>query len=97
MNGGLWLSWSVDVRFALLGDPWNSKFIEMHFGDHTDCNLEGCCRNHSMWTQCISQNLLFWCEVCVSGGGHHIRIHDCRRQVAVLLIKFLKCGHKWRN
>jgi hypothetical protein len=83
-------------KIGITGDPWYSKFIEMRFGDRTDCNTEGQCRSHRMWTQCVSQNLLFWCEVRISGGGHHIRIHDCRRQVTVILKKYFKCGHKWR-
>ena len=85
-------------KICITGDPWNSKFVEIHFGDRTiDCIPEDKCRSHRMWTQCVSQKMLFWCEVCISVWGHHIRSHDCRRQVTFILIKFLKFGHKGRN
>jgi hypothetical protein len=85
-------------KIFITGDPWSSKFIARIYTlwrlyrlkssvsvEMTECEL------------CVSQNLLFWCEICIVGGGHHIGSHDCRRQVTVILITFLKHSHKCIN
>jgi hypothetical protein len=66
MNGGLCLSRSVDVRF---------EFIEIHFGDSTDCNPE---------VEVTICELIVYHRICYFGVRYVLVVEDTISEVMIV-------------